>query len=840
VSGAFTPRDSRDYIGTYRPRIDAVDKACGRAEYLDDVALGLKQAGLLHARVLRSPYPHARILRMDTSEAESLSGVHCVLRYDDPEIKALKPTTNGWTSMNTVGYEQMYWPSLRDRRVLSDHVTWVGDEAGVVVAAETEAIAEEALRLIEVEWEELPFVVRPQDALSAGALVIHPEINPSSNLFPVCEDAGEDRFVERGDLTEGFASADVIVDVATRHHRADQGCLDTRGCLVSWTGDKITCWTNLYQADQTRMHMAEMLGLPLNKVRVICPYVGGSFGRGNTGDQIFFIFTALLARRTRRPVRFKHTRREDFHDTRNSIDYAARLGATRDGQITALHTRSIANSGGYADHTVAAAKIVIELDVLEILLAHIPNMRMEGHVVYTNTISGGCMRGIGNIQFNGVLALAVDVLAEKLGLDPIDIALRNFSHEWSDTPNDSLAAVLHAGAERIGWAERHAPGEGPVSEDGKRRGMGMSFHHSWHAAWQEEPRGRVQVGIKLNVDGSVTLDAPQVETGVGSNTCAVLACAESMRALGVRPRDIEWVAVVDTETGMKEMVQTDSSVSYLHAEIMGQAAADLERQLKDMAAKVLEVAPHQISLAAGDVLVDGRSSGRSVKDVLKSSDMLPLRAVATGYAPLEKTGAPYLATFAEVEVDEGTGKVEITRLVMVHDAGTVMFASGAEAQQIGAQIQAIGECLYEEIVYDEATGVPLTFDWIGYGMPTMLDMPTVEPVLLEQWRGAGEYGACGIGESAITCTPRAIQNAIYNACGVRINDIPIRPEKVLAALERRECGLPGLDSDLEAEVRACLDAAVAARTTESRATAIAAGSEGGEDDGSDRTTGVTE
>jgi xanthine dehydrogenase molybdenum-binding subunit len=811
MSRAFVSRDEHEYIGTYRPRIDAVDKAAGRAEFLDDLALELKQPGLLHARVLRSPYPHARIVSMDTTKAKALSGVHCVLTYADPEVAALKPTTNGWTSMNTVGYEEMYWPSLRDRRVLSDHVTWVGDEAGAVVAAETEAIAEEALRLIDVVWEELPFVVTPGDALASGAPLIHPEISPTSNLFPETEDAQKDRFVERGDVDEGFAAADVVIEVATRHHRADQGCLDTRGCLIRWKGGKLTCWTNLYQADQTRMHIAEMLDLPLNKVRVICPYVGGSFGRGNTGDQIFFIFTALLAKRTGRPVRFKHTRREDFHDTRNAIDYVARLGATKDGRITALQTRAIGNSGGYADHTVAAVKVVIELDVLEILLAHIPNLRMEGHVVYTNTISGGCMRGIGNIQFNGALALAVDELAEKLGLDPIDVALMNFGHEWAGTPNESLSAVLCAGAERIGWSRRHAPGAGPESHDGKRRGLGMSFHHTWHAAWQEEARGRVQVGIKLNPDGSVVLDAPQAETGVGSNTCAVLACAEAMRPLGVTVDDIEWVAVTDTETGMKEMVQTDSSVSYLHAEVMGAAVADLERQLRAMAAKVLGSAPDDVSFASGAVLVKGQPSGKSVKNILRSPDMLALRAIATGYAPLEKTGAPYLAAFAEVEVDEGTGKVDVTQLVIVHDAGTVMFASGAEAQQIGAQVQAMGECLYEEIVYDKLTGIPLTFDWVGYGMPTMLDMPTVEPVLLEEWRGAGEYGACGLGESAITCTPRAIQNAIYNAVGVRINDIPIRPEKVLTAMDRKQRRLPGLDEELMTQVRAHLDAAAAAR-----------------------------
>ena len=809
MSAPFEPREPRRYVGTYRPRIDALEKASGRAEYLDDIALGIKLPGMLHAKVLRSPYPHARILGMDTSRAEALPGVHCVLRFDDPEVLALKPTSNAWTSMNTVAYDQMYYPSLRDRRVLSDHVTWAGDEAGVVVAAETEDIAAEALRLIAVEWEELPFALRPGEALAENAPVIHPEVNAASNLFPVAEDTQDDVFHEHGDVEAGFAAADVIVEVAARHHRADHGCLDTRGCLVRWQGGKLTCWTNLYQADQTRMHIAEMLDLPLNKVRVICPYAGGSFGRGNVGDQIFFIFTAILARRTRRPVRFKHTRREDFHDTRNALDYVMRVGATRDGRMTAMTAHSLGDSGAYAEHTHAAVKLVLEFDALEVLLPRIPAVRLTGHSVYTNSIPGGCMRGIGNIQFNMAMCLAVDELAERLGMDPIDVAVRNFSHEWEETPNASLSAVLAAGAERIGWERRAAPGAGGPGPDGKLRGLGFSFHHAWHASWQEEPRGRVQVGITLNPDGSVILDAPQVETGTGSNTCAVLACAEAMACFGVTAADVEWILGSDTETGLKDMVQTDSSVSYLHAEVMGLAVADIRRQLRRMAAASLEADEADVDFRDGLVLVKGVKSGATVGDVLRAPDMLPLSAVATEMPPLQKTGAPYLASFVEVAVDPETGKVDVERIVVVHDAGTVMYPSGAEAQQIGAQVQSVGEALYEEIVYDEATGKPLSFDWVDYTMPTMLDMPQVEPVLLEVWKGAGEYGACGIGESAITCTPRAILNAVYNATGVRIDEIPAKPEKVLEALARKQEGRPGLDDDLLAEIRGRLDAAVA-------------------------------
>gem|GEM_PF-56227 len=830
MSEPFEPREPRRFVGRYQPRIDGPEKASGRAEYLDDIALGARFPGMLHARVLRSPFPHARIIRMDTSRAEALPGVHCVLTYDDPEVRALKPTTNAWTSMNTAGYEQMYWPSLRDRRVLSDHVTWIGDEAGAVVAAETEAIAEEALRLIEVEWEALPFALGREDALADEAPLIHPEINAENNLFPNAEDTQEDVFHEVGDVEAGFAKADVILDLSSRHHRADHSALDTRGCLVTWPGDRLTCWTNVYQADQTRMHIAEMLDLPLNKVRVLCPYIGGSFGRSNVGDQTFYIFTALLAKRTGRAVRFKYTRREDFHDTRNAIDYRVRVGATKDGRITAMETHSIGDAGGYAEHTMAAVKMVLELDAMEVLLPHIPAIRMIGHSVYTNTIPGGCMRGIGNSQLNMALGLVVDALAEELGLDPIDVAVKNFSHEWEEPPNRSLSAVLRAGAERVGWERRRPAGKGAAPEaagrgdavedaavaaggcgvaPAKRRGIGFSFHHSWHAGWQELIRGRVQVGIRLNPDMSVILQAPQAETGVGSNTCAVLGCAEVLDFLEVTPADIEWINPADTQTGLKDMVQTDSSVSYLQAEIMRPAADDLRRQLRTMGARHLEVAEEDVEIAGGRYLVKGEDTGTSVREVMQAGDMVPLQATVTGEMPAEKTGAPYLAAFAEVEVDTETGRVDVLKLAIVHDAGTVMFPSGAEAQQIGGQVQGIGEALYEEVVYDRDTGTPLSFDWIDYTVPTMLDMPQVDPVLLEVWRGAGEYGACGVGESALCCTPRAILNAIHNAVDVRINHIPVKPQTVLEALARKEAGRPGLDAELHEEISRCLDTAMA-------------------------------
>ena len=779
----FRQRQARDVVGTYRPRIDGFEKASGQAEYLDDIAQPIRFPGMLYAKLLRSPYPHARIARLDTSRAEALPGVHCVLTYADPEMAALKPTTSSWTSANTASYDKMYYPNLQDRRILGDTATWAGDKFGVAVAAESEELADQALRLLDIDWEVRPFVLDPLEALAEGAPVLHPEINPGGNVLP-CEPIGGGQcFTDKGNVDAAWAECDLVLEVGSRHHRANHSVLDTRGCFAYWKNNQLIFYTNYYQADQTRMYLANMLEIPLNRVRVINPYAGAQFGRCNAGEQPFFVTVALLAKRTGRPVKYKFSLEEDFHDTRNSIAYALKVGATKDGTIRAAHFRAVADAGGYSDHTMAAVKVVVKWDCVEAILAKIPNLRMESWAVYTNKIPGNCMRAIGNIQLNLVLGLAVDALAEKLGMDPVELAIKNFAHEWETLPSKSLEAVLREGAKRIDWARRRPVASGPWIDGTKRRGLGFSCHHSWHSAWQEQIRGDIQATVKINPDMSVILQAPMVETGVGSNSCVVWACADHLAFIGVTPEDIHWVAKPDTETGLKDMVQTDSSVSYLQAELMPLVAEQVAAKLRQMAAAELEVSPDELEVADGVVRVTAEPSRwLTVREVLWNDSLVPLTVTVSKNMPEKVTGSPFVATFAEVEVDTATGQVEILKLVVVHDAGTVMYATGAEAQQIGGQCTGIGEGLYEEIVYDRATGVPLNFNFVDYGFPTMMDYPEVEPVLLEVWRGAGEYGACGVGEGAPTSTPRAILNAVYNAVGVRIDDIPLRPEKVLQAL----------------------------------------------------------
>jgi CO/xanthine dehydrogenase Mo-binding subunit len=284
----------------------------------------------------------------------------------------------------------------------------------------------------------------------------------------------------------------------------------------------------------------------------------------------------------------------------------------------------------------------------------------------------------------------------------------------------------------------------------------------------------------------VVLDAPTAETGTGSSTCNVLACADALSFLGITPDDITFIAQTDTERGLKDQVQTDSAVSYVQAEVMPKAAAVLKEKLLDVLAELLEVPRDQVDVRDGNVFTPpAAGEGRPVGSILmERGDLVPVVAEVAELLPDEVTGCPFLASFVEVEVDTETGVVEVLKIVQVNDCGKVMYRSGAEGQLIGGQSMAMSETLFEEIVYDQRTGLPLNFNWIDYRIATMADAPSVESVLLEVWKGAGNQPACGIGESVTTATPCAIANAVHNAIGVRINELPITPDKVLAALGR--------------------------------------------------------
>ena len=564
---------------------------------------------------------------------------------------------------------------------------------------------------------------------------------------------------------------------------------------MQWDGDYLTCWTSFYQADQTRMSLSTMLDIPLHRIRVMNPYIGGNFGRGNQGDQPFLIFTALLARRCNgRPVMYRMSRREDFHDTRTAATYRMKAGARADGTIVALHSRGYGLSGAYADHTMATIDFVPR-EFAELTLAPIPNLRMEARAIYTNTIPGGVKRGIGNNEINLAWGQILDELGEELRMDPLEIARKNCGHEWGAVPDASVEAVLREGAEAIGWERRTPPPADPLSGPAKRRGIGFSIHNTWHAAWQELPRGPIQVRIKLNPDCSVVLDAPTAETGTGSSSCNVFACADALDFLGSHAGG-HHLHRRHRHGARAQGPGADRQRRLLRAgrdHPQGRGAAQREAD-RDRGRGARGAAPDAVEVRNGIVYRTDKpdDDGQSVKSILMGlSHLVPLVADVAETLPQQVTGCPFLASFVEVEVDTETGEVEVLKIVQANDCGKVMYRAGAEGQLIGGQAMAKSETLFEEIVYDERTGLPLNFNWVDYKMATMADAPPVDPILLEVWEGAGVYPACGIGESVTTCAPCAIANAVYNAIGVRIDELPITPDKVLRAIGRIGGDAPG-------------------------------------------------
>jgi len=783
----FTPRVPRKYIGQYRPRPDGYEKASGIAKFAEDMTLKRQFPDMLYMKILKSPYPHAKIKSVDTSKAEALPGVVGILKYNDPEVAVMKMTNGSWTDgTGTFDKKRAFGAGIEDRKVLGDHAHWVGDEIGVAIAAETIETAEEALKLVEVEWEVLPFVLTVEDSKKPGAPILHPEINAESNWAPSTDFSGPDTYVDRGDVEKAFAEADVVLETEWKYGNAQQCALDYWNCMVDWARDgQIIVISDSYAANQTRTHFHCMLDVPLSQIRVISPYEGGNHGRGDTGEQPFFLVTALMAKKTRRPVKYHQTRKEHFHDTQSSMEGKVKIGAMKDGAITAIEMNNYGNNGAYCDCGIASVKFVPK-EWSELTPGRIPNLKFSGNAIYTNILPSSCMRSIGNVQANYIIELAMDMMAEKLNIDPIELAIQNLTCHNVPAPNPCVEGVIRAGAKEIGWENRHPAGKGEWIAGSKKRGMGFAVNNVWHTENHEFRRGPTQVMIKLNHDGTVILDAPTVEAGGGSNGCAVNACAET---LGVCPEDVRWISVQDTQTGLKDQVQTDSAVSFILSEAVHQCALDLKSKLLEKVGRKLDRKPEELDIEEGRVFVKGQPEiGMTIKEYYDSVDLftedflVPLTSYYAREISDEDFGTAYMANFVEVEVDTETGEVKVLKMVVASDGGTVLYPPGAEGQLIGGQCQGLGEGLYEQIIYDDATGIPLNFNFVDYHFPTMADFPEIEAIPMEIYKGRGEFGCSGMGESAPCCTPRAISNAVYNAIGVRINSTPITPMKVLEAL----------------------------------------------------------
>lgn len=784
------PREKKKYMGTYRPKIDAKEKTLGKTQFLDDITLKGKIPGMLYAKILESPYPHAKILQMDTSRAESFPGVHAVLRYDDSEIRGLGRTTHAWTDIAITPMVSDTIDRFWDREFLPDTARWTGDHVGVAIAAETSEIAEEALKLVDIKWEVYPAVYEMDEAKKGDAVIVHPEMNPRSNQLRHGDDQViDDKVFERGDIEQAMKEADFIVEVTkTFGGTSTHGCLDTRGCVIKWDEDKMDVWTNHYMADQTRMYLHDYTGVPLNKVRVRNGNSGAHMGKWNTGEDTFFVITAYLSKRANRAVRYKMTNHEEFHETRSENRYNIKAACKNDGTILGFDIVAEGNTGAYVggcDHNVE----FIVMESFDRIYYPIKNVRLHAYTWFTDKIPGGVVRGIGNVQLSWAFTPVFQHISEKTGLDLLEVFQINCGNDfnWQGEKNHSIEKVIAEGAKLIGWENRQTTGQGELIDGYKKRGIGAAIWNQWHAELNELTRGFYEVSIRLNPDMSIIIQAPTSETGAGGNSAALFACAENLDFLNTKPEDIIWTPLCDTELCLRDNAPTDSVISFLYAEAMVEAAAKLKAAIIERVAEYMEKKPEELDIKDADVYEIAEPSNKvGIEWFMLHTDCVPIHVHHARHNVREQAGLPFGAWFAEVEVDTELGTVEVVNLVTVNDAGCVMHASGAESQQIGGQCLGIGEILTEEMQYDWETGTPLNNNFIDYKILTMADFPPISPMLVEEWKGLGRYGAAGIAECAFAATGAAIANAVYNAVGVEIDAQPITPQKILAGLAEKE------------------------------------------------------
>ncbi len=761
-------------VGQSVQKVDALALACGHARYTDDFSL----PGILHATVLRSPHPFARIIAIDTSAAEAMDGVECVLTHvNTPRV------------MRTTAGQGFPEPSPYDTTTLDSMVRFVGDRVAAV-AARTEEIARAALDRIEVRYEVLEPVFDPEAALQPGAPIIHPE--PDARPAIPVEYAPERNLAAHvevvvGDVEAGLAAADTVFDERFEVHYGSHAMLEPpiTICYLDDVG-RLVVRTSTQVPFHARRIVAQALQIPVRSVRVIKPRIGGGFG----GKQEILTedLCAMLTWRTGKPVRMAMTREEVFiaARTRHPMILRLRAGLTDGGDITAIDLTTVMNSGAYGSHALTVACNTGSKTLP--LLNKVPNLHFEASTAYTNLPVGGAYRGYGATQGFFALGVVVDEMACKLGIDPVELYRRHHIRAGESSPifealgegtagvamtidSCGLGDCLTLGAERIGWERR-----GRRERDGDRvRGLGMV------ALMQGSSIPGVDMGaasIKLNDDGSFNLLVGATDLGTGSDTVLAQCAAE---VLGVATEEVI-VTSSDTDVTPFDVGAYASSTTYLSGNAVRAAAHDARRQILAVATAMSAVAAEQLEIVEGTVVDRTGRTVATLADIgvrtLYQHDQHQIIGTASQLS--QRSPPPFAAHFAEVEVDTATGLVRVVRYVAAVDCGTAINPRLAEGQTEGAVVNGIGYALSERYLIDRGRVLNPSFG--GYKIPCATDFGSVETILVSTWEPSGPFGAKSVSEISINGPLPAISNAIYDAVGVRLRTSPFTPERVLEAL----------------------------------------------------------
>jgi xanthine dehydrogenase molybdenum-binding subunit len=742
-------------IGESVGRPDMPGKVTGRAQYAGDLSL----PGMLHAKTKRSTVAHARIRRIDASRALAYPGVKAVLTHHDvPRVLHYGSPHPRSASVT------------KDQYILDSTVRYWG-ESVAVVAATGEEIAEEALDLIDVEYEELPAAFTVEQALAPGFPSIHEK---TGNLVvdPI--------LVKRGDVDKGFAEADLILEGTYEMGRPTPAYMEPNVCVCQWDDDRLTVWISTQTPFMVRGILAEVLGLPHHKVRVLVDHMGGGFGAKQDLFQSEFL-CALLAQRTGRPVRMEFTRKETFLGGRSRHPGTVWLkqGFRKDGTITAREARVTFNSGAYGSH--APGVTAVGTTALTSLY-RCENVHLEGKCVYTNTPIAGAYRGYGVVQTYYALDIQMEEAAERLGMDPAALKLKNAVRDGDISPSGhpivghGLEDCIRRGMQETNWPRKKTPPKGKLK---KGWGMGCEMHGSSAYPGIKEQGNAT---VRMNEDGTVQLFTGTTGLGTGAHTALAQIVAEE---LGVRFEDVS-VVHGDTDVVPWDIGAFASHTTYMGGRAAQMAAAEVKKQVLAIAAEALEAAPGDLEVRQGIVRIKGSDRELGVRDAVSPKKGLPTKQLIASatYSPTKSYS--FAAHFVEVQVDTETGQIDVLQVIPVHEVGKVIHPVAAQGQIEGGIQQGIGHTLTEDYVIDPATGRSLNAGFVDYKMPLSMDMPPIRTIILETAPDpGGPFGAKGVGEDPIIAIGPAIANAVYTAIGVRFRHYPITPEDVLKGLKEK-------------------------------------------------------
>ena len=773
----------RNVVGSNVHKVDGRKLVTGAPAFTDDIEM----PGMLCGKILPSPHAHARIARIDTRKAKALAGVHAVLTYKD--VPRVPHTTAGqaWPE-----------PSPYDTYLLDSKVRFVGDRVAAV-AAESRAIAERALRLIEVHYEVLPAVIDMEQAMEPGAPVIHDEPD-STKIHDASHNIAGYILREIGSVVEGFRESDYIVEREFRTHRQQHTPLEPH-ITICWLdpNGRLVIRTSSQVPYHTRRQVAMILQIPVSRIHVIKPRIGGGFG--GKQEMLLEDICGALTLASRRPVKMEFTREEEFYMARSRHPQILRLkmGVKADGTLLANQMTVLATTGAYGSH---ANTVQGNTGSKVLPLYRTPHMRFEVHVVYTNMPVAGAFRGYGCPQGFFAQESLVDEIATHLGIDPVEFHLMNtirlgdidrLSAQLGEGKEGlprvirscGLQDCIRQGAEAIGWAGKRQTHEGPRPH--LKRGVGMSCSMQgsgiagvdWASAF-----------LKMNEDGSFYLQVGASDVGGGADTVLSQIAAES---LGVTLDKIV-ITSGDTDITPFDVGAYASSTTIISGGAVKKAAEKVRAQVLSLASKMLETPVEKLEYGNNEVFTvcECRKAVTMTEIAMQAMYKEKLQIMDGASHFNTDSPPPFCATFAEVEVDTETGQVKVLHLATAVDPGTAVNPMQAEGQVEGAVTQGMGYALTEELLLD-GVGRPLNPNFTDYKIFSAKDMPKLTTILVETDEPLGPFGAKSISEVPINGPAPAIANAIYNAVGVRIRKLPMRPEDVLVALrdkerERREEG----------------------------------------------------